>query len=434
MAPGGDDPKRPITPPPRKLPLPQIGDRRRTRPRVESVQPVYEVEDEGTHEVEIITLDEEIISLEDDSEIIIPVRTGDRIVLNEPVVCLDSPRSATASSSSSILTLENQRSASETSNGPDEVQFMMHMPMLRPYPRTDLTPQEPYQEVLPYWRGLMWGTSVSGVTNTCVMDSFFSHLIYLGRRFPRYFRIHLNAARNEQEMFILFMSQRTGGRSRYSLSQCIHQGWNRVVEPGTFTTINGVVNMVGSQDEAVFRHFRQSDRIWLTHQCGCLISTRVDIRRDRHSWTPEQVQTLSTPTEDTEEVGSKRSSKKCKDCKQRFRYVRALISQATWFHVFNVPRTVNSRAGYPLSIEMQEIGTNAIVHFDLGYFSYNGRNRVGGVSHYTSVHVIPDQGTLYYNGMANGGDLQPIPSNLDKMAVLESVVYFRRYDEGRPRK
>jgi hypothetical protein len=83
---------------------------------------------------------------------------------------------------------------------------------------------------------------------------------------------------------------------------------------------------------------------------------------------------------------------------------------------------------------MQEIGTNAIVHFDLGYFSYNRRALIGGVRHYVSVHVIPDQGTLYYDGMSQYGDLQQIPNDLETTAVLESVVYFRRYDEGRPRK
>ncbi|EFX60203.1 hypothetical protein DAPPUDRAFT_125083, partial [Daphnia pulex] len=130
-----------------------------------------------------------------------------------------------------------------------------------------------------------------------------------------------------------------------------------------------------------------------------------------------QVQALSAPAE---EVETKRGTKKCKECKGRFRYMRALVSQATWFHSFNIPRTVNSRDGYPMSIEMQEIGTNAIVHFDLGYFAYVSR--------------VSDQGTFYYNGMAGNGELQTVPANLEATATLESVVYFRRYDEGRPRK
>ena len=395
MAPGGDDPQKPPTPPPKVLPLPRIVGRPRKRPRLDGTHPVYEVEDDEAHEeVEIITLDDDEADV---TEVIIPIQTGAIVTIDMTNDCSNNDRISSSSSSSGVLTLEYEKSASESSNGPDEVQFMTGVPLLRPHPGTDLNPRGSRQPVTPFWRGLIWGTSASRVTNTCVMDSFFSHLIYLGRRFPLYFRLHLNAAQNEPERFILYMSQRTDGRSRYSLSQCIHHGWSQVVSAGTFPTVNGVINMVGSQDEAVFTHLRQSDRIWLTHQCGCLISTRVDIRRDRHSWTPAQVQALSSPVEDTREESSKRASKKCKDCKLRFRYVRSLVSQATWFHAFNVPRTVTSRDGYPVTIEMQEIGTNALVHFDLGYFSYNGRDSVGGVRHYTSVHVIPDQGIFYYS-------------------------------------
>jgi hypothetical protein len=444
MAPGGDDPRRPPTPPPRNLPLPLIGDRRRKRPRVEGEQPVYVIDDEeedeeDRHEVEVVTLDDDVFTIDEDggNEVTLPVQPGMVITLDETISCSSSrgPTSSSSSAGSSgILWCEKERSASETSNGPDEVQFMTRVPALRPYPGTDRNPRGSNQELTPYWRGLIWGTSSSRITNTCVMDSFFSHVIYLARRFPRYFRIHLNLSNDRLEAFILAITQRTEGRTRYNLSQCVHQGWSAAVTPGTFPQVNGVVDMVGSQDEAVFAHLRQSDRIWLIHHCGCQVSTRVDIRKDKHVWTPAQVQALTSPAEENQQESSKHTSKRCKECKSQFRYVRALVSQATWFHAFNVPRTVNSREGYPLSIQMQEIGTNAIVHFDLGYFSYNRRAMVGGVRHYVSVHVIPDQGTLFYDGMSQNGDLQNIPSDLETNSVLESVVYFRRFDEGRPRK
>jgi len=444
MAPGGDDPRKPPTPPPKRLPSPYIGDRPRKRTKVGKNKVIYlidveeqplEVKEEQPLEVEVVTLDDEVITI-DEHEVFIPVASGSNLVLVHTDTCPDPARPTSTASSEDVLLCEKQSSASESSNGPEEIQFMTDVPRLRPFPGTDLYPRGTTIPITPYWRGLIWGTSSSKVTNTCVMDSFFSHLIYLGRRFPRYFRIHLNAERNEPELFISYLTQHTEGQSRYSLSQCVHLGWNRVVPGGTFPVNNGVVNMVGSQYEAVFSHLRNSDRIWLVHQCECDLPTRVDIRRDRRTWTSAQVQALSAPAEDTHtpEENSKKGNKKCKECKGRFRYLRALVSQATWFHAFHVPRTVNSRDGYPLTIEMQEIGTNAIVHFDLGYFSYVTRSTTGGVSHHTSVHLIADQGMFYYDGMSGSGDLRPIPANLEAMSTLDAVVYFRRYDGGRPRK
>ncbi len=52
----------------------------------------------------------------------------------------------------------------------------------------------------------------------------------------------------------------------------------------------------------------------------------------------------------------------------------------------------------------RQTNANAIVHFDLGCFSYNRRALVGDVQHYVSVHVIPDQGILYYDSMSQYGD------------------------------
>ncbi len=183
------------------------------------------------------------------------------ITLDEKSSC--SRSSSSTSSTDSILWCEKERSASEASNGPDEVQFMTNLPSLWSYPGKDRVPRGSNLVITPFWRGLMWGTSSSGFINTCVMDSFFSHLFYLARRFPRHFRIHLNAANNRLEAFILAttLSQRSDGRMCYNLSQCVHQGWSTAETPGTFPKVNGVVDMVGSQDEAVFAHSRQSYRI-----------------------------------------------------------------------------------------------------------------------------------------------------------------------------
>lgn len=459
LAPGGDDPRRPPTPPTKPTPRPKLNLKRKNKSGKEKKNKYQRVETENRlqdEEVEIILLD----TNEEDEVVVIPVVNADYSDISVSEAILPGPSGASlrvsstsfcpatatgaskitrvssfgSSSSDALEIVDIETSNSESSNGPEEVTFSTKVPMLRPYPGSDQNPRASNIPLLPHWQGLMWGTTRSGATNTCVMDSFFSHVIYLARRHPRYFRIHLNAARNSPETFILFLSQNTAGRTRYELSQGVHLGWHRSVALGTFQTRNGVVDMVGSRDEAVHSHLRQSDRIWLTHQCGCDISTREDIRQDHRTWTPLQIAALNAPVEDTLKLNSPRkAAKKCKQCKERFRYVRGLVSQATWFHVFNVPRTVTSRQGYPLSIEMQEIGTNAIVHMDLGYFSYTTRRLVAGVLHCVSVHHIPDEGFFFYNGMQEGGNLQPVPADIDQTHDLISVVYFRRYDETRPR-
>ena len=91
------------------------------------------------------------------------------------------------------------------------------------------------------------------------------------------------------------------------------------------------------------------------------------------------------------------------------------------------PQSDARQGDYPLSSKTQETGTNAIVHFDLGYFSY-GNRRQTRLGHHVSVHHIEGQGFYFYDCM-QGAKLQPIPSTLDQEYVLEAVTYFQRYDK-----
>jgi hypothetical protein len=401
---------------------------------------VFDVSDE--EEVEVILLD--------DDDVVIPHLTGSYLDLEESEVAVAGPSGATAivtthqicyppgargsKSSDSSDSIAIVDSDSEDSNGPNEVQFNLNVPALRPYPGTDRSNLRPRMPITPYWRAPIWGSSSSSVTNTCVMDSFIAHVIYLSRRFPLYFRFHLNAARNEPEEFIYWLSQNTERGTLFQFSELVHKGWVQALPAGFFPTINNVVNMASSNGEAVFGHLRNSNRLWLLHQCGCDVLSREDIRQDRPSWTPQQVQALNSPSADVA-LNPRKASKKCGTCKSKFRYVRGLVSQATWFHRFAVARG-SDRTGFPQTLEMQEIGTNAIIHFDLGYYDYVTRRTMAGtgIGHHVSIHVIPDQGTLFYNGMSNLGQLQPIPANLDQDFVLESVIYFKRFEQDRPRK
>jgi hypothetical protein len=83
MAPGGDDPQRPPTPPPKNLSLPLIGSPKKKKSRIENEHLVYiidgdEEDQEDHHEVEIVTLDNDVFIIEEDNrnEVIFTCTTG----------------------------------------------------------------------------------------------------------------------------------------------------------------------------------------------------------------------------------------------------------------------------------------------------------------------------------------------------------------------
>ena len=49
------------------------------------------------------------------------------------------------------------------------------------------------------WVGLTWGSPTSRVTNTCTIDPFLSHVLYLNRQYPGYLRRHLNQPDSDVE-------------------------------------------------------------------------------------------------------------------------------------------------------------------------------------------------------------------------------------------
>jgi hypothetical protein len=446
--PGGDDPRRPPTPSPRPTPQPRLSLKRKKDPKKNTqyflTDPRLQQHDE---EIEIVLLDDnenedgEVVIIPDLTynydniaravEVPVPASPGSVAVITSTRTCPST--SATASTSSApIEYFHLAPSDSESSNGPDEVQFTTRLPPLRPYPSTDRIPTASNQPLLPHWRGLIWGRPGTGVTNTCVMDPFFSHILYTSRRYPRYFRTHLNLADSRPESYILFLSQNTQNRrqSITEMSHSIHKSWIRTLSPNYYPTDSkGDVDMASNQHTAITAHLLDSQRIWFVYQCGCDATTRTEIDNEQTEWKPEQVQALNNPSLGA--VSMRKSGKKCKECKNNFQYTRGLVSQATWFHIFQAHRVISSRDNYPLSIQFQEIGTNAIVHFDLAFFSYRTRQE-RGISHHVTLHRIEGEGLYFYDCILGSG-LLPIPSDLEQRYAINAVVYFRRHDETRPK-
>ena len=430
----GDDPRRPPTPPPRPTPQPRLNLKRRKQDPKKNTQ--YFIQDptqqqqQHDGEVEIVLIDDE--DNEDIQVVEVFAPPGARAVLTNVVTCGAPLMSGHNRDPADWEELTVWSSESESTNGPDSQTFSSRLPPLRTNPGSDRKPTASNEPRLPHWDGLLWGRPESGVTNTCIMDPFFSHVIYISRRYPRYFRIHLNLDRSRPEEFVFFLSQTHHGWSKSQLSEGVHKAWAITVPSNTFQTTRGVIDMKLTQENAVFVHFRHSNRIWVIYQCQCDMTSREDIEKGRREWSPAQIRALNAvPSDPASSKVLRKVDKKCKTCKGPFQYVRALVSQATWFHSFPAPRSDARREDYPLSIETQEMGTNGIVHFDLGYFSY-GMRRQTRLDHHVSVHHIEGQGFYFYDCM-QGAQLQPIPSTLDQGYVLTAVTYFRRYDETRPR-
>jgi hypothetical protein len=442
----GDDPRRPPTPPPKPTPQPRLNLKRKKKDPKKNTK--YFIQDrtqtqQHDGEVEIVLIDDD----DDDDVVFVPHLTydhdditvvevhappGARAAITDVVTCPVPSTSGLNQNPAAYEEFTVMSSESDSTNGPDDVTFSSRLPPLRSNPGSDRKPRASNEPRLPHWNGLLWGRPQTGVTNTCIMDPFFSHVIYISRRYPRYFRIHLNLDSNRPEQYIFFLSQESHGWSTRQLSEGVHKTWAQTVPSNTFPTIRGVIDMKSTQEHAVFTHFQHSSRIWVVYQCQCDMTSREDIREGRREWSPAQIRALNAvPTDPTTPNVLRKVDKKCKTCKGRFQYVRALVSQATWFHSFPAPRSNARREDYPLSFETQEMGTNAIVHFDLGYFSYVTRRQTS-VSHHVSVHNIEGRGFFFYDCM-QGSQLQPIPATLDQDYVLTAVTYFRRSDETRPR-
>ena len=434
---GGEDPQRPPTPPPKPTPQPRLNLKRK---KDQSKNIRYIIQDphqqQPNEEIEIILLDDDdenvvvpnlSYTYEDLTEVPVPGPSRAFAVVTSTTTCPSSPVPST--STSQPQSHENLQIIGTGPRGQSQVQFINDLPTLRPNPGSDRIPTAPNQPILPHWRGTIWGQWGSGVTNTCVMDSFFSHIIYISRRYPRYFRIHLNLANNRPETFILFLSRNTNMRSSiYEMSNGIHKSWIRSINPGSFpANILGDADMASRQHEAVISHMPDSCRMWFVYECQCDTTSRSELDR---FWKPSQLHILNNPATGTSKP--KGAVKTCDNCKQGYRFTRGLVSQATWFHSFRVPRGPYNRDHFPRSIRMQEIGTNNIVHFDIGYFTYgsNGVNAFG-LGHQTSVHWIEGEGYRFYD--CTVANLAPVPPTLEQDNYIEAVVYFRRYDETRPR-
>jgi|694.fasta_scaffold62082_2 hypothetical protein len=310
----------------------------------------------------------------------------------------------------------------------------------------------PY-EVARQWRGNRWGSNSDPIENTCVIDSFLSHTIYLARRNPDYFNQVLRLVNDRAEVAIRNVI-RTANSNDYShrqRSNLIHEHWVSAF-PEVFTQRSGRhVNIASSEMHATLLQLTNSSQIWIAHQCNCAGAESVMLPLNRNSGTLWTAQTIGWFQSRTFPANTANfETMECDVCLTRQRPVRGFVSESTWFHSFRIGEddidqdpSVFDFNSYPQTIVFEELVTGNTVYFDIGYFTLVTPFRVTrtwdkaqgrftsqtNMQHVTSVHFVEGIGWRYYDGMdfSSAGGLQNVPNFTPDSQRVIRVTYFRRY-------
>ena len=359
-------------------------------------------------------------------------------------------------------------SASPNTRGAEGVEayntVLNRLPAIRnyinPHPNpglnSDLLPETPDRTGNP-WPDLGWGSTVQRVGNTCVIDSFLSHIIYIYNRIPDYFNRVLRLLNSPSEMAVrnvLRVSRNTAFTHQRRDDQ-IHLQWVSSFEDiFTDTRIDsyGVpyYNIAGSEHNSIVRPLINSTRIWISHVCFCDgLESQMQPAITRPwifptTWSAETIGWFRTAVIEQPRVSpsiTTLENLECRSCNSNYRATRGYVSVSTWFHQFYLKEDTQEPSvfdfdSYPRTLEFEELETGNIVHFDIAYFSiaiqqnYNwATRRIEPVlGHQTSIHWIEGEGWRYYDGMRTINYLSYVPQNLHATHLVSAVTYFRRIE------
>jgi len=301
------------------------------------------------------------------------------------------------------------------------------------------------------WRGNRWGSQSDPIENTCIIDSFLSHVIYIARRNPAYFYhvLRLTNSRAESAIREIISTANSNDYSPRQRSNLIHDHWVSAF-PEIFTRVSqndGHINIAGSETSSIVLPMANSSQIWIAHHCNCANTESRLLRVEDDNgivWSANTIgwfQSISFPNTPRTDA----TNMECDQCLSNYRAVRGFVSESTWHHNFylreeNQQDSLFDFDSYPRTLVFEELVTGNTVYFDLGFFSISTPFRMIPVSnprpgqsrfhvplqHQTSVHFIEGQGWRYYDGMQNGGQLQDLPDLSSKTHDVKSVTYFRR--------
>ena len=194
-----------------------------------------------------------------------------------------------------------------------------------------------------WWRGLLWGSLASTYGNTCNMDSFFSHIVYLHRRYPAYFYNVMNLVDNvaENAIFEIIKIARNEVYGPRSRNRLIRENWISRF-PNVFTNIisTGDVNTidcVGGEGTNIFQQLANSSRMWLAHECNC---DQASFQLNGYSvlrWTAESIRWLSNANTPAVRLSNHLTSLErlsCHQCLNSYRFSRGFVARSTWIHQF----------------------------------------------------------------------------------------------------
>jgi len=379
--------------------------------------------------VVVLNTSVDVIDLTKDDEIHINVLPSTSYTLTTFAVV---PPQSTASSSDVVFDVSSTESEE---SGDDNLQNVLFTES-RQQPFVDIHPEwrDPIIARGSEWFPVQWGKSSSSVTNTCHIDSFLSHIVYLARSRPGYFRVNLNRASSHVENTLVAIAElavRPPRNPATSFSDQIHRLWV-LGSPTTFPALEDTetIDIRSDEHQSVFGPLHHSSLLLFLHQCNCGTTGN---KHDKKKWTPAQLESFgsSVPVGGVSLI-TKKEEKRCKTCKVNFKFDRVLVPETTWIHSFDV-QPGHTHDEFPTVITFYSIESGEPVLFDLAYISYGSRgpiehgNRFASniLLHHVSVHRIGSS-YRFFDGMIDRGALRLVPSSIDGTYEMRNVVYIRR--------
>ena len=267
-------------------------------PRIENVNP--------GQEIEVVELsddsDIEVIVNEDRAETHINVQPGSSLVVqtrtceslnpigvrefdhfSEAAVVYVSSSSSSEGNSQHIFELSDDGSQPGSPARMEGVlpftEVIANLPAVRVYPspiyQNDYLSTSNISPAESSWWGVGWSSTLDSIGNTCILDSFLSHMAYLHRRDTSYFNNVLRLMDNPAENAIRRIAHlsRRQGFTEAQRSRQIHLAWTSAF-PHIFNKVKVVdgeerIDCAGSEHQSIVVPMQNSSQIWIAHQCQC---------------------------------------------------------------------------------------------------------------------------------------------------------------------
>ena len=295
-------------------------------------------------------------------------------------------------------------------------------------------------------RGLRWATAgkVTGIKNSCNMDSFLTHFILRAGQCQdfadRYLRLTgaTPGAAAEQALVEALGVWDQSLTLNASHPQSSDRKLKKTFIEGTGLRIlyntaqNRLINVAGDEFQNIFEQLRPSWSMAHQHRCSC-DENQYEYLSPLDLFSPEMLDQLNSP----QARPTKLSKRRCTHCQNRFEYQSTLVGPATWFIPFGILNENEPPTSWPTVLQFENSEPRLQsdhVTFDLGYISYSTldtSSNAGQILHHTSLQYFGGQ-WYYYDDQLYDGRLRLIQSpdvfirRMRPALRATSVIYFRR--------